>query len=270
MKNNSTLKNVQEQFESVSNLLNKFEQQIENVETMSSEQLARFQNTLERLVHNLEIEQNKLYKELDKQEQITTDSVMRLLQHMKNETQILIEGLKSYRGHLKQNISNIQMTLLSHLNEINTIMQKHIQQSKVQLQQTIEDNQNLIKTQIQNNTQEVSQILEDQKEQLQQQVDQALTQSITHNPKLILKMFILMALGMWLLNILTILPANYYFTQPILTKNETEILTDGRGNRFRAITSPKWIDCNTLNLNKKMVHPTEPNIHLTFPCIVEK
>ncbi|WP_035371038.1 hypothetical protein [Acinetobacter guillouiae] len=138
------------------------------------------------------------------------------------------------------------------------------------MQQTIKDNQNLIKAQIQNNTQSITLLLEDQKEQLQQQVDQALTQSITHNPKLILKTFILMALGMWLLNILVILLANYYLTQPILTKNQTEILTDGKGNRFRAITSSKWIDCNTLNLNKKMVHPTEPNIHLTFPCIVEK
>jgi hypothetical protein len=45
---------------------------------------------------------------------------MHLLQHQKNETQILIRGLKSYRAELKQNISNIQMTLSSHLNEIDT------------------------------------------------------------------------------------------------------------------------------------------------------
>ena len=109
-----------------------------------------------------------------------------------------------------------------------------------------------------------------QKNQLQQEVDQALTQSITYNPKLILKTFILMLLGMGLLNILVILPSNYYLTQPILTKNETEILTDEDGTRYRAITSSKWIDCNTLNLSKKKVHPTEPNIHLTFPCFVEK
>jgi hypothetical protein len=193
----------------------------------------------------------KLCKELDRQEQLTTDNVMHLLQHQKNETQILIRGLKSYRAELKQNISNIQMTLSSHLNEIDQIMQKHLQQSKAQLQHTIKDNQNLIKAQIQDNTQSITLLLEDQKNQLQQQVDQALTQSITYNPKLILKTFILMLLGMGLLNILVILPSNYYLTQPILTKNETEILTDEDGTRYRAITSSKWIDCNTLNLSKR-------------------
>jgi hypothetical protein len=109
MKDNSTSKNVQEQFESVSNLLNKFEQQIVNVETMSSEQLIRFQNILERLVLNFEIEQKKFCKELDKQEQITTDNVMHLLQHQKNETQILIEVLKSDRVKLKQKWGNAKI-----------------------------------------------------------------------------------------------------------------------------------------------------------------
>ncbi|WP_228710287.1 relaxase/mobilization nuclease domain-containing protein [Acinetobacter junii] len=270
MKDNLTSENAQNHFENVSKLLSKFEKQIANVETMSSEQLIRFQKILECLVQNFEIEQKKLCKELDRQEQLTTDNVMHLLQHQKNETQILIRGLKSYRAELKQNISNIQMTLSSHLNEIDQIMQKHLQQSKAQLQHTIKDNQNLIKAQIQDNTQSITLLLEDQKNQLQQQVDQALTQSITYNPKLILKTFILMLLGMGLLNILVILPSTYYLTQPILTKNETEILTDEDGTRYRAITSSKWIDCNTLNLSKKKVHPTEPNIHLTFPCFVEK